>query len=828
MFASDAAWSDQDGEFTSDAGAVQVDDISLSHVGHASLEDFEGPGPYVWNALRTSFTGDFADLYPNFTDLDPCRDNDTPVAGFLDYNQIVRNGPGAHGDTSTGGSTYYLYQYGIPGNWVANWLGGLSQGEQYLRNQIWSPPIDLDLPGPEDDDPEFEGLSLSFDVWGHLPFEHGIAFWWMVRSALPGEAWGIWTDLNQAYFSIGDPVWENIQEDLSDLVPAGADRLQVALGVWEFCCLDFVTGATPAPIFDNVTVRKYRLGGPVIAVEEQYLAQDGFPVSGSINPSTPAARDALDVPFSMARDINSSHAAIVAGDSVVCEVEAKIPGTSIADLRMFWALDTHEFFEDALRAAPARPEDQNVVTGPVGTLWTGEVVAGECRASNGTPIPDRYFFDLPDADFMYPGDVLRYYIQATDNDGRVTTMPSDTSDFMNVPNPDGFEGNFFYDRRFVVRALPTFDDGPVPQVQTLAVLATGSDAENDAIIRTFMRAYYLEGQLYDSYTVRAPDYNLSNGIGSAGVHGATAGQLAGYEHIFVFTGDRPRAVLSDGTGYNFNDKGNDIGVLDAWVDLEGPRNLAFFGDHVATGLITDGSHIGAQFVADRMGVLVGDDDVSDVIDNQRSPLVVPYWSFPDAFDADFVVEGGCPAWRDFDQIQPAPGADAGHVFTNYAGVPYAPTGDPAVGGVASVINDYRIATFPFSLGTIPVDEYGRRSSALLGEVMGLFSMPWVACDPYPCTGTTPDRGPAKLSASPNPFNPTTLVKFTAAPGSKGTVKVFNLRGELVSTLHSGEFTKQEFRWEGTDSRGAPVASGVYMIQATDGTVTKTQKVALVK
>ena len=60
------------------------------------------------------------------------------------------------------------------------------------------------------------------------------------------------------------------------------------------------------------------------------------------------------------------------------------------------------------------------------------------------------------------------------------------------------------------------------------------------------------------------------------------------------------------------------------------------------------------------------------------------------------------------------------------------------------------------------------------------------------------------------------------------MKVFNIRGELVRTLHSGEFTSQEFHWEGTDSRGAPVGSGIYLIRATDGTVTQTQKVALVK
>ena len=85
-----------------------------------------------------------------------------------------------------------------------------------------------------------------------------------------------------------------------------------------------------------------------------------------------------------------------------------------------------------------------------------------------------------------------------------------------------------------------------------------------------------------------------------------------------------------------------------------------------------------------------------------------------------------------------------------------------------------------------------------------------------------------ISTFPNPFNPVTTVKFTAAIGSRGTVKVYNLRGELVRTLHAGEFQTQEFTWDGTDARGASVASGVYVIQARNEGKNFNAKVALVK
>jgi hypothetical protein len=47
-------------------------------------------------------------------------------------------------------------------------------------------------------------------------------------------------------------------------------------------------------------------------------------------------------------------------------------------------------------------------------------------------------------------------------------------------------------------------------------------------------------------------------------------------------------------------------------------------------------------------------------------------------------------------------------------------------------------------------------------------------------------------------------------------------------LHDGEFVTQEFLWDGTDGRGGAVASGVYLVRATDGKTTETTKVALVK
>ena len=52
--------------------------------------------------------------------------------------------------------------------------------------------------------------------------------------------------------------------------------------------------------------------------------------------------------------------------------------------------------------------------------------------------------------------------------------------------------------------------------------------------------------------------------------------------------------------------------------------------------------------------------------------------------------------------------------------------------------------------------------------------------------------------------------------------------DLTLASERVKFVTQEFRWDGTDSRGAAGASGVYLIQATDGSTTQLKKGALVK
>jgi len=93
--------------------------------------------------------------------------------------------------------------------------------------------------------------------------------------------------------------------------------------------------------------------------------------------------------------------------------------------------------------------------------------------------------------------------------------------------------------------------------------------------------------------------------------------------------------------------------------------------------------------------------------------------------------------------------------------------------------------------------------------------------------------PEEYSVSPNypnPFNPTTTIKY-ALPGS-GDVQlvVYSLLGGKIRTLLSGqqEAGFYEVQWDGTNDAGIPVTSGVYVYRFSSGDYRIARKMILMK
>lgn len=83
---------------------------------------------------------------------------------------------------------------------------------------------------------------------------------------------------------------------------------------------------------------------------------------------------------------------------------------------------------------------------------------------------------------------------------------------------------------------------------------------------------------------------------------------------------------------------------------------------------------------------------------------------------------------------------------------------------------------------------------------------------------------------PNPFNPTTTVKYYVASKSIVNLSVYNILGQRVATLVDREMDAgwQEVQWNGTDSDGNDVASGVYFYKMAAGDYVDTKKMLLMK
>ncbi len=93
--------------------------------------------------------------------------------------------------------------------------------------------------------------------------------------------------------------------------------------------------------------------------------------------------------------------------------------------------------------------------------------------------------------------------------------------------------------------------------------------------------------------------------------------------------------------------------------------------------------------------------------------------------------------------------------------------------------------------------------------------------------------PASFSLAqnyPNPFNPTTTIEYNLPERSHVVIGIFNVLGRQVRTLTDEEKPAGNYQtvWDGTDSNGQPVGSGVYLYRITAGDFARSKKMLLMK
>lgn len=107
-------------------------------------------------------------------------------------------------------------------------------------------------------------------------------------------------------------------------------------------------------------------------------------------------------------------------------------------------------------------------------------------------------------------------------------------------------------------------------------------------------------------------------------------------------------------------------------------------------------------------------------------------------------------------------------------------------------------------------------------------------------GFTSDHGPISVEVSvpasfdlsqnyPNPFNPETSIRFQLPRAAQTQIVIYNIAGQEVRRLIDNQIKAgyHIVRWDGRDSNGLPVGSGIYYYRMVAGDYTSVRKMVLI-
>lgn len=95
--------------------------------------------------------------------------------------------------------------------------------------------------------------------------------------------------------------------------------------------------------------------------------------------------------------------------------------------------------------------------------------------------------------------------------------------------------------------------------------------------------------------------------------------------------------------------------------------------------------------------------------------------------------------------------------------------------------------------------------------------------------TTP-RGFVLNQNFPNPFNPSTVIRFSLEKSQQVSIEIYNVEGRLIRTLVQENLPEgsHEISWDGKDERGFNLPSGIYFYSLRGSGHQLTKKMVLLK
>jgi len=814
-FESDAGWSDEDGLFTTD-GAYILDDLMLADAGGTiDFQDFEAesPGDLAttdghWSASIAPVFGDFSALYPGVlqTQEDPCVFNGSTVWAFIDDPLI----------------TAYLCHTPNP----LPQQGAMPFGPRngfYLNNEVWSPPFELTGQGNE--------ILLTFDSYRDLPLDNLQFYWWKVRSIIDGCP-GVPRNDNFVFYG-GQRDWHPNTFEIQNYIDLQADAIQVMIGAVDFCnfwCGVFGTGAchSHAPLLDNVEVLRVNSFGPRYTVRHIDLFQDNFAEDGTVTGTARA---------DIANDIASYYSTtILPGDTVTIDVDGGDVemgidpytnlGTAVYMYVSVWP--PNQVGKDA--AGLQAPETR----GPVGLRYpivdsfahdgnTWYCVRGDTAGTGGGsawPI-GKYCFDLNDQ-VLTPGDTVCYFFCATDSLGNTTYWTRTLNGQGRNLTTSSMDQALASPCEFTILPAGGWQNGGD------ILYVDDTDDRGGPSQLFFDSAFDLLGikEQVDRYDVLGPSSVVNNSLASR-VSSVQNQIVSCYRKIIWSSGNLASGTIGDGTGGSGPEKSADFGLLFHFLDTH-PDNPGLYinGDNVAAewvGLSGSGA-LNLRSIYMNFN-LVDDDHVS--AGEPLSPLLTAvgpcfvHLGVPD----QLIAYGGCPAINSFDVLQATGSAATEFPYPNGSG---AAVLSQATGNSAASVA--RVILSGFSFESIRDKDVGfppARAEHLRDILI------WLVNEINPPTAIIGAGSRDFLeSAAPNPFNPSTRIRYGVRDRGHVSLRVYNVAGQLVRTLVNEVKSPREggfaVSWDGTNDRGEAVSSGVYFYKLTTKGFTETRKMVLLK
>jgi len=824
-FTSDGAVSDEDGLIDTD-GAVIIDSITIVYDGSVfDYEDFESytPGtvPYGrWDARTGQEYGNYSCLMNNLLDRDPCAFNLATVITFFCYSQIP--------------------SYPYPGLYVTPFCQGYGRVSNPCQDEmVASPWLDLrryssncdenqDSDISQGDLGSLSGYMLSYSAYLDNPIENLVFHTWKVRN-VEGGCPGPWLSDPLVRYYGDNGLWYRFEHDISGYVIS--DSIQVALGVVDMCSAWYgiygdCAEHTPAPWFDSVKVTRFAVTGPQWAYQGADLFQDNFPSTDEMESFVRA---------DMAADISPpSYPGIVPGDSVVVTCRAPAAGgldtLGTGEARVYLYCNVSFLGPDGKPDlfGPQLAGDHGSYVSDDGD-WT-VLLCEPARASNGAISPDRYCVDLNDSLFTR-GYMIEYYFKAYDLDGVSTTLPAGAETIPPYAYPSARSSNLFE-----FTCLPSLRT--VPDV--LYVDDFDGRGTHVGMVQTYLDPAVdattpVGSPLPDRYDVNQPSSNVGNGLGSR----ARPGLLhAAYEGIFWDSGDLVSGTMV--SDHHPTDKSDDVGALVSWLDdftfgpyypdCEATGGLVIMGDNVASDL--DGSSDGRALLNDWCAATLIHESYYKMTGGMSgggvvNPSIVcapglPYWGL------EFYLAGGCPGISDFDVIEAAGSGLNVVAYPDYDGLPY-------YAGVLNRLQNSQgvcvaTAIFGFSFMNIRNDGYGvlARNEFYISTMRS-----WLTVGGATAVDITEGEIPAVTALAgvyPNPFNPSTRIRYALKDKGHVSLRIYDVSGRLVLILvdEIRDAGSYEAVWDGKNGRGRRAASGIYFCRMEVDDYQRTVKMVLLR